>query len=407
MSYQDFTTFTVVDGAVRFSAAVNVITIANLDNDEAYYVYKDFTAAYFSANFESFFRFKFTLGTGAESIYLAAYANGIGAISALVAASGDALWIAWDNGDITIAESNGGSVASSAVTTLALNTEYFMRIARDESVGAFGTLYLYIYTDEQMTELFVATSLALSKKTDFRYLYAASGKSTGGGSTALSGTISYLDLTANPFTRKRIREDFREVLNAPGDLPTLDVGFFTTAEINQWITDAVVDIAVRGQCDQDIDAVQTTNAVRSAAFSGHTVSYVEYSALGIPQISETQLGHDVTGGTTPRGWYMIGSNLVGIEPLPDSNYTITLYVADNGGTAMTSDYDIPLIPPAFRQLIFLNLLVCGLMKLQQGQTAFIFYNLYIQELAETMAVCQAQNVEAFEDKKMPDYISVK
>jgi hypothetical protein len=407
MSYQDFTTFTTVDGAVRFSCAANVITIANLDNDEAYYVYKDFTVGYFSADFESFFRLRFTLGTGAESIYLAAYANGVGAISALVAASGDALWLAWDNGQLSIGESNGGSVASSVVTTLSLDTQYFIRLARDENVGTFGTLYVYVYADEQMTDLVVASSLALSKKTDFRYLYAASGKSTGGGSTALSGTISYLDLTANPFTRKRIREDFREVLNAPGDSPILDVGFFTTAEINQWIIDAVVDLAVRGQCDQDTDSVSTTNAVRTFAFSGHTVSYVEYSALGIPQISETQLGHDVTGGTAPRGWYMVGSGLVGIEPLPDASYTLTLYVADNGGTAMTADYDIPLIPPAFRQLIFLNLLVCGLMKLQQGQTAFIFYNLYIQEIAETMSICQAQNVESFEDKKMPDYISVK
>jgi hypothetical protein len=398
--FQDFTTYTVVDGAVRFSAAANVLTIANLDNDEAYYAYKDFTAAYFAADFESFFRFRFTVGTGAESIYLAAYANGVGAISALVAASGDALWLAWDNGALSIAESNGGSITSSVVTTLALDTEYFVRLARDESVGTYGTLLVYVYADRQMTELVVASSLALSKKTDFRYLYAASGKSTGGGGTALSGTISYLDLTPNPFTRKRIREDLREIINSTSDTPTTDEGFVSNADLNQWIDDAVADICARALCDRDIDSDNTSNAQRYLSYTGIKMMHVVFGTLGIPQIREEQIGHEQTGEVTPSRWWDENSR-VGIDPLPAGSNSLTLYVADQPA-AMTSDFDIPLILPQFRQIIFFYCLVRWLLKTPFTLLAMQFHNMYLQELRDAMTFTFLdESIEALEETRIP------
>lgn len=400
MAFQDYTSFTVVDGAVRFSAAANVITIANLDNDEAYYVYKDFGAAYFAADFESFFRFNFTLGTGAESIYLAAYANGVGAISALVAASGDALWLAWDNGTLTLAESNGGSVSSGTLAGLSLNTEYFVRLARDENVGTYGTLYVYVYADRQLSVLVSSTSLALTKKTDFRYLYAASGKSTGGGGTALSGTISYLDLTANPHTRKRLREDLKEIIFSTSDRETVDEGFVLVADLNQWIDDAVADICIRSLCDRDIDSDSTTNAQRFLSYTGIKMMHVTYNALGIPQIKEEQIGWEQTGETTPHQWFDENSR-IGIEPLPDGSYALTMYVADQA-PAMSSDYEIPLILPQFREIILFYCLTRWLLKTPFAAMAMQFFNVYLQELRDAMAFTFIdESIEALDETEIP------
>jgi hypothetical protein len=402
VNFQDYTTYTIVDGAVRFSAAANVLTIANLDNDEAYYAYKDFGVGYFAADFESFFRIKFTLGTGAESVYVAAYANGIGDVAALVAGSGDVLSLAWTNGVLALSESNAGSVISATVTGLSIGTEYFIRLARDESVGTNGTLFLYVYTDRQLTELLASTSLALTEKQDFRYLYAASGLSTGAGSTALSGTISYLDLTPNPHTLKRLREDFKEIFNPPSEVNTVDTGLITAAEIKQWIIDAVIDISVRTCCDQDVDAVSTSAGQRFVAFSGSKPLFVEYSLLSLMQMRETQIGHEVTGGLTPNRFFVRGSN-VGIEPLPDATYDLTLYVADTGGAEVSANYDIPLIPPAFRDIIFWNLMVRGFQKLRSTQLAATFYGIYMLEMKETMMMnVRPDIIEAYEDKRIPD-----
>lgn len=410
MAYQDFTTYTETDAAGRLTVAANGITIASLDNDEGSYVYKDFTASYFSADFDFSFRISVTLGTGVEAAHLFAVANAVNDVSAIVAGSGDALYATWSDGTLSISESNGGSVSSQSLAGLSLNTPYFVRISRDETVGTFGALYAYVYTDAQYTELVGKITLNLTKKTDFRYLYAFSGVSTGGGGVAFSGSLTYLDLTPNPHTLKRLREDFKDLAASPSDDVTADVGFFTASEINQWIVDGVVDIAVRGLCDQLVSAGTVTNAVRTVTFSGHKVCYVEYSALGLPQMSEVQLGHDQTGGTTPARWYMDGSARIGVEPFPAAGASLSLYVAGNGngGVAFPStNYDIPLIPPAFRHLILFYLLVRAFIKAEKNLIAIGFYNIYITELAENMELCIPTTVETFEDKRMPDATIVK
>ncbi len=400
MAFQDYTSFTEVDGASRISVAQNVITISNLDDDEVCYVYKDFGDAYFSADFESFFRFKFTLGTGAESIYLAAYANGVGAIPALVAANGDALWLAWDNGTLTLAESNSGAVSSETVAGLSLDVEYFVRLARDENVGTYGTFYLYVYSNRQMTDLIGSTSVSLTKKTDFRYLYAASGKSTGTGGTALSGTISYLDLTAHPHTRKRIREDLKEIIFSTSDRETVDEGFVSAADLNQWIDDAVADICVRALCDRDIDSVSTSNGQRFVSYTGIKVLHVVYNNIGIPQIRETQIGWEQTGETTPHQWFDDKSQ-IGVEPLPDGTYSLTLYLADQAPT-MTSDYEIPLILPQFREIIFFYCMVRWLLKTPFAAMAAQFFNLYLQELRDAMSLTfPDESIEALDETEIP------
>ncbi|GAF86989.1 unnamed protein product, partial [marine sediment metagenome] len=60
--------------------------------------------------------------------------------------------------------------------TCLLNTIYYLRIKRDEGVGANGTLYCDIYisdADRTNVENAVANmSIALTAKIDFRYIYA-------------------------------------------------------------------------------------------------------------------------------------------------------------------------------------------------------------------------------------------
>jgi hypothetical protein len=53
-----------------------------------------------------------------------------------------------------------------------LNTDYYLRIFRDQSIGIYGQLTCYIYSDSQRTALIDALTVPLHSSEDYRYLYA-------------------------------------------------------------------------------------------------------------------------------------------------------------------------------------------------------------------------------------------
>ena len=53
-----------------------------------------------------------------------------------------------------------------------VSTNYFYRVIRDDSVGTYGTIYCYAYSDEDYTTLEDTLTVTLTESTDFRYIYA-------------------------------------------------------------------------------------------------------------------------------------------------------------------------------------------------------------------------------------------
>lgn len=62
---------------------------------------------------------------------------------------------------------------------VALNTPYYLKIKRDEAVGANGTIYCYIYSDPARTNLLATLSVAQDEKEDYRYIYGCASNNEG------------------------------------------------------------------------------------------------------------------------------------------------------------------------------------------------------------------------------------
>lgn len=65
------------------------------------------------------------------------------------------------------------TIFTGSTVALALDTQYYARVRRDESAGTYGTLYCDIYSDSARTTLVGTESMALNQKQNFTYIYTA------------------------------------------------------------------------------------------------------------------------------------------------------------------------------------------------------------------------------------------
>jgi len=91
-----------------------------------------------------------------------------------------------------IIEEVGGN--SDTTSTFNEDTQYWIEIERDESVGTYGTLYGRLYTDSSRTTLSDSGSIALGAKRDYRYIYALAGFDDNQGGRDITGYVQNLDL---------------------------------------------------------------------------------------------------------------------------------------------------------------------------------------------------------------------
>lgn len=372
---QAYTGYTEIDASARVAVADNILTISDLDTDISAYVYKDFGAGYFSGDFEHTLKFRCTGYVAVEEIYPWAASNSVGDIGALITANTDLHALRWRNGTLALLEQNGAVQTSDSVS-LSVDTDYYMRIVRDESVGANGTLYCYIYTDEYYTDLVDTLVVTLTESKDWQYLFAMSARQDGAGGTSFSGTIENLTLDAYPYTLENIVLRTRDLLNEATAL------FYTDAQIQRWANDAVRELAAIGQCIQHIDSMNTTNGQRSVSVSGHKVEYIEYVAdgKGLLKIKPKQIGKFPFNGTSPQYWFEMGNTTVNMDPIPDATYALNGYVVDYPAVEMSANTDIPEIPPEFRPLTILYCVAMGLEKSKRYGAAAQVWGMYKNDL---------------------------
>lgn len=350
MAYQDYTGYTEVDTPGRLTVAANSITVTALDDDEASYLYKDFTASYFAADYEFRLHFKVTAQTGTELVYLWGLCDSIGALGTLLTANTDLHAVYWENASLYVLERNA-AVSTSDNYALALDTDYYLRIVRDESVGTYGTLYCYIYTDSDYKNLVDKMTVTLTENKDFRYLYGVSGKGDGGGGVSITCEIDHLLIDTHPYTVENSITRVRDILNED------TASFWIDTELTRILNDAIRDIAEVAGCIERTEDITTTASTRLTAFTANKVAYAEYipgsgTPKGLIRIHPKQAGRVPVNGTTPQYFWEAGSN-VGIEPLPDGTYTIRLYVQDYPSSDVSLNVDLAELPEEYRFLTIL------------------------------------------------------
>jgi len=196
---EDFTTYTELDADSYISKTSSRVTWASLDRDVDVYVYKDKTSAHFNGNFEHKATVTATAGQRWGCIAVYALANLIDDVKGIQDASGDTLIVVLYNANVSkytpcLYEIVAGTAYSDTGTELDINVIRYLTVERDESVGSFGTLYCYVYSDASRETLVETLSLVLHEKEDFQYIYAGQSYNDATTGKAQSGYIEDLDL---------------------------------------------------------------------------------------------------------------------------------------------------------------------------------------------------------------------
>lgn len=203
MAYiENFIGYTRVDPNTRITRTTRRVTWASLNEDEEAYVYDDKGVDYFAGGFTHYATVYIDSFTGTPLWQCVPWAltNDIDSIRDIYNNSGDAEYLRFGvTGGANrayISEVDGGDNRESPTYyTFALDTLYYLKITRNESVGTYGTLYCYIYSDPARTTLLSTLTLTLAtSKKDFRYIYAINNSDRDQGAINSSGYVSNLQL---------------------------------------------------------------------------------------------------------------------------------------------------------------------------------------------------------------------
>lgn len=194
---ENYTTYTEVDANARLSvdSATQITATGLLRSDESY-IYKDMGAAHFAGDFTHLLDTKHTAsGSTVSDAAFWATTNAVDDMYGLRAASAKYLYAYWYGNTpvIYLQEGAGATQYSDGSVNLVTNTQYYMKVVRNEAVGTYGTLYLYIYSDSGRTSLVDTLSVALHEKLDLRYVFAVSAYNDGN-AASISFIVSNLDL---------------------------------------------------------------------------------------------------------------------------------------------------------------------------------------------------------------------
>lgn len=210
---ENFTSFTEVDPNSKITKTASTITVAALSRNEDAYVYKDFDVDYFLGNFEIDFALNVGSygGLGSGVGYLIAMSNAVEELRWLyLNRATEHFWYVYiasalggGNVQIGIQFYNGGDPPVNDLTgyILSQGTDYYVTVKRDESVGTYGTMYLYLYDDAARTNLLDTLTLTIpNSKVNFRYLYGVQTYNSGGATYHWTGTVSDLDIVSAAYS---------------------------------------------------------------------------------------------------------------------------------------------------------------------------------------------------------------
>lgn len=187
--YQDLSTYTEVDASSRLTVTSLRVTALNLQRNVTAYLYKDFGVDHFSGNVSIDFDLRLTASNNGGLVEFIGLANQVGDFNSRSNALSVVLYRDATNNILQLMEVDGG-VQYTDTANISLNTTYYCRFVRDESVGTFGTGYLYLAASDSNrtsdTWIDTLTMTLHSSLKDFRYLYACAGLFTSGNTASIS-----------------------------------------------------------------------------------------------------------------------------------------------------------------------------------------------------------------------------
>lgn len=200
----DFTdpAWTEVDPGTDIVVAAKKVTWTALPRNLDSHVYYDYGADYFDGNFRHEFECELTSADDSGAVYPWGLANAVDDFKGIDNANGSILHVllvrSGANYLIGLSEVDSGAL-SQVFSTISTGTTYYLTVVRDENVGTFGTIYLYIYTDVARTVLHEKLEVTLNtSKKDFRYLYTCNTHNDGT-APAITGWMQNLRLSTDPF----------------------------------------------------------------------------------------------------------------------------------------------------------------------------------------------------------------
>lgn len=191
MANQDFTTYTETDPNGRITVSSSRITWAGLTRNEDAYVYDDKGVNHFDGDFEHLLTFFQDTGWDNNAVVVTwAIANDIDDYKGLIDNLKDSLTL-YNQPSVVVnrlnlVELDGGTTYTDQFSVSRTATWLlYLKIKRDESVGSFGQIQCFIYSDSGRTNLLDTLSLTLhTSKKDFRYIYGVQSFNT---ASALAG----------------------------------------------------------------------------------------------------------------------------------------------------------------------------------------------------------------------------
>ena len=184
MATEDFTTYTESDALGRLGETVDRVTWTDLlGTDDSIFLYDDKGVDFFDGSFTHHLTTKSTKVETGSYVHPWGLTNYLDDFTGIRVANEDALFLQvagvptpkmrlWEI--YSRAASAGTAVSGTFVPTV--GTVYYLKIVRDMSVGTYGTLYCYIYSNPGRTILLDTLSLTLhfsQKGSEFRYVELA------------------------------------------------------------------------------------------------------------------------------------------------------------------------------------------------------------------------------------------
>ena len=193
---ENLTTYTEIDPNSHIVVTADDITFTNINRNEAAYVYKDFGVDYFDSSFT--IDFDFNIDTQSSSFYLWTLSNYVGGFTNILADLNEALTLFYSftygtTPYLYISEADGGTIIDNEKIEIELETTYYVRIVRNETIGSYGRLYCYLYSDSERTNLITSEYIDLDEKYDFRYNFVCQ-TDNGVFESATTGKISNFEL---------------------------------------------------------------------------------------------------------------------------------------------------------------------------------------------------------------------
>jgi hypothetical protein len=123
--------------------------------------------------------------------------NAVGAMPNIADGAGENAILIYAKGEgatIQLTSVHENSFRNDGYVTASTDTLYYLTIERDEGIGTYGTIYVYIYSNSGRTTLVDTLSVLVEAATiDYRYIYGTVNYVVGGASV-FTGYTQNLDL---------------------------------------------------------------------------------------------------------------------------------------------------------------------------------------------------------------------